>query len=80
MKRRDVLKGAAATAVLPVGALADAMEAPKPDHEKLYWEQQTHICALEDELREIRISHATLGHRPFYAEWDGESLSVLEYK
>jgi hypothetical protein len=43
MKRRDVLKGAAATAVLPVGALAGAAE--KPDYEKKYWEAQRHSCA-----------------------------------
>jgi hypothetical protein len=82
MKRRDVLKGAAATAVLPVGALAGAAE--KPDYEKKYWEAQRHIDELEEELRERRkvqvMDFDTMGRRPFYAEWDGESLSVLEYK
>lgn len=51
MKRRDVLKGAAATAVLPVGALADAMEEPKPDYEAKYWEAQRHIDELYERVQ-----------------------------
>lgn len=54
MKRRDVLKGAAATAVLPVGALADAMESPKTDYEKLYWEAQQEIDSLEQDRFHLR--------------------------
>lgn len=46
MKRRDVLKGAAATAVLPVGALAGAAENPKPNYEEKYWDAQRHIDGL----------------------------------
>jgi hypothetical protein len=55
MNRRDVLIGAAATATLPVGALADAAENSKPDYEARYWEAQRHI----DELYERQQAEGT---------------------
>lgn len=93
MKRRDVLKGAAAITVLPASAMAESVRPPllqvmhpykKQTYRELYWEAQRRIDELEEELRERRkvqvMDFDTMGRRPFYAEWDGESLHVTEYK
>jgi hypothetical protein len=53
INRRQVIAGAAATAALPLVTEAKTENI----HEDLYWEAQSHIDQLENELQEMR-AHA----------------------
>ena len=73
MKRRDVLKGAAAITVLPAGAMAESVRPPllqvmhpykKQTYRELYWEAQRRIDELEQDRIHLRNMSQALQIHP----------------